>query len=1427
MPATVKNIGKRLVCLLLLALVSVNLFLPIVPAEAGIANQYVWYIQMSVDTATWSLVGGVVTDKVGRVTGVSKEGARMTSDELADLASFNPTTAIGVLDGIAGEREENNNNQSGLVLTYPDETGTFSGSATQADKDSAEMVLASLLYDFNNAFHAAYNVNNISSVDDFQSKVSSFLTAVYGNSTISADTVYSSISISGADMDKYPEGLGASNYKKFTMTKGGNTETVYFCTSVPKKIPAPGDEISWATLAAEAFANYYCGVEAGAVYSGEVGFFEEHLVGFFGSVIDWAAGALGLWSLDELIFNSGMRGSSAYAYGIFPIAWQSTIWTFFFISELISVSILMFCIINNVVRKALSTVNPVSRASAMAQVMDLLKVVALLVMLPFLLQLGMGLSESLAKLFGAAMGPDISAKKVFGSLLSGTGGIGSVITALLYLGALIYFNAYYFMRSVIVSFLMILGPIAISMIGINEEYKRYYKQWAAGIISYIAIQPIHAVILAVLLLMPSTGRSIEKIVAVYALIPIGKMAKGMLLPDGSPDIASGAGDAAKQRAAAMGQAALNVGANAIAVGAGIGMAKDQEKLRQQEQDQQEQQRQAADGGVGNNFNQNKYDPNKANFGASGQNRQGGGQTPGGGGEKKAEEQQQVGEPPKEKDPLSKEALAEGGGEIEPEKVPAGGPGKPSDNDEGGPGTQVEGGKEANPGEAGKPGEAATKASTESGDGAGKPGDTKPDDIGKNTGDPDVQPGGPDEAEPGKPGGAELAADDLAGGPEDAAGAQPGELGEDGKPLNGGEVAGAENGQPGAEKEKKPGFIDRHLINGGGRIDNVHKSILGYRESRKNGDSITTAAAKVAKGETQAQQGYDERHNSPKRIAARNMRRAAATFAVGGALSIASGGRAGNGLLFMSQRSAATAAGMGERAKAYERRQADINSQFAANQQAQEAAAQTAQENTQIPMKDFKNFTDTNADGDIPNTTSSTLSESDMKDFGINSIKKGDKETTTFDTNENLSTGEKETLEEMSAIYKKAADPKQTLTDEESLKLAAYKDQGYSKVSAITDRTGAPTGNYRVTVDNAKFKAGIGGGAGCEISAAGKGMEVQNATSGAPMFASSGACVQQFKEKNSAKMAAPVIRTEGTGVTVTPDGSGHRTFSYTGDGKGNYSNVTEAATFSRPEVKTAPVPTGKQGSTGADITKDREVFSATVTPSVPGSETGEALARYSQVFETARSEPANQQAQADARHLREGGIYDCTARADGGYDYVCSPQVNDARGGGTIGVSDTGAMTVSNCGNDASIQQTPIIPILKDSSDYKTFANEAKQAAFMARKNGGADPVPPTPQPQPQPISTNPDPVPTPTPNPAPIPPPVSNPTPQPAPTGGTPQPQVGSPGFDPSILDQQNGQPVQPGTPKGQPQRGGGRPGGGQGKPTGHGQGNNGRTGNH
>lgn len=558
------------------------------PAEAAYHQTY---IQTTIDTSNWDILAGVVDLKTGFLE-APLEYSRVGGDVLGDLAGTNtPSAAANLIDsdpnGGGGDKAKN------LVLTFPGNTKPEGGliHAESTDKDSARagLILNSLLFDMNAAFKFVYGDDYVPDGADMDAKLGSyrndlknFLNAVPGGSCNGASFASGANGVSSFVDDT----VSAEDY--VTITKGG--ESRFFQYRMIKGydsghasslglVTCSGDAkyVHWGHFAVEAFMNYTSDdkykVTADEVYNGTPGALEKGLAAVLDSICNFIANSLGLWNFDQLVFNSGLRGTSAYAAGVFPSSWQSYIWTFFFVAELVAIGMLLYAIIFNVGRRALSTVNPVARASAISQIEALFFVAIALGLLPVAIQLLMGVSFNLTGMFQDILGTDVTAQQRFNVLTSGSGALGAIITRIIYLGAIIYFNFFYGIRALAIAILIITAPLFIACIGISEKKRMLAETWAREFAANLFIQPLQAMMLSFILLLPSTGRTFDAIVLAYAMIPLTHMVRGQFF-GGAGSFAHQLADRGRMKAMqTMGRGATLAGGVALgAAGGAIGAA---------------------------------------------------------------------------------------------------------------------------------------------------------------------------------------------------------------------------------------------------------------------------------------------------------------------------------------------------------------------------------------------------------------------------------------------------------------------------------------------------------------------------------------------------------------------------------------------------------------------------------------------------------------------------------------------------------------------------------------------------------------------------------------------------------------------------------------------------------------------------------------
>ena len=544
MKQTIQQRVKRISVFLLAFMLMVGSM--VVPSSAGVLPITRTYIQATVDPASWEILAGVVEWEAG-VGGNQAEAKRIGETLLKTLAgSSQPKDVSSKVS--AAQKMEGSACVNNLVLCFPGKM-SFSGwndNSTAADTSRASLIRNSLIYDLNGAFKFVYGdpwKPTASTLDEqiqeYSDRMKDLIAATPGG-TVNG---FSISLASSNDMNgiQFPDLVtDNTDYVKITKISSGETRIFQYRMAKgyvdvgrginPKelglsKIDSSDDAsyIHWGTLAVEAFVNYGSDeklqVTANDVYSGKVGSIEKAIADLLGGFASWIANALGLWNFDEIIFNAGIRGTSTYVGGVFPTSWQPIIWGFFFVSEVVALGILLFAIIYNVGKKVMSTIDPVARANAIEQIKYLFIVALILGLLPLAIPIFLNLAKELTGFFHDILGRKTAEEKFSGFAASG-GGLGSVLTYLLYLGALVYFNVFYVFRSLSVAMLIMLAPIFVALMAINENKRYMTVTWFKEFCSQLFIQPVQAFMLCVILLVPPSGRRIETIIMAYVMIPL-------------------------------------------------------------------------------------------------------------------------------------------------------------------------------------------------------------------------------------------------------------------------------------------------------------------------------------------------------------------------------------------------------------------------------------------------------------------------------------------------------------------------------------------------------------------------------------------------------------------------------------------------------------------------------------------------------------------------------------------------------------------------------------------------------------------------------------------------------------------------------------------------------------------------------------------
>jgi len=609
MSQTITSLPRRiwafLMAMVIMLIVLVSGFVS--PAWAPILPVQRSYIQTAVDTSAWEIVAAVVSHGVS-TNGHPMEAKRIGKDLMETLIKTKTPSDSNITSFLTGGvfEKQGDNSVNNLPLSFPGAI-SFSGwqnESRQADIDRAQLIRNSLIYDLNAAFKFVYGDQYgmyepegdtlDEQVKQYATDLGNFFSGIkaggqwtrnVNGQTISCSVVTTQEPKNPVDKN-FHSNAGTDYYISIERTIGSQTETRTFQYRMLKGYgvdgsglgKANGDTlvgandyyIHWGTLAVEAFANYVADdelrVTASNVNDGTPGIIEQAFAEAVAGIVDWIANALGLWNFDELIFNGGVRGSSSYVGGVFPSSWQSVIWTFFFVAEIAAVIMLLYAIIFNVGKKAMSTMDPVARASAIEQIKYLFLVAFLLAVIPYVIPILIDTCAQLTGIFHDVLGGK-TAQERFQKLAANSGaGLGAILSYAVYLGAVIYFNVFYVFRALSLALMIVLMPIFIAMMAISENKRRQTLDFFREFCANLFIQPLQALMLSFILLVPDSGRNIDSIVMAYVMIPLTNLLRQMFFGN-SGGMADQVGQ--KGQRAGRGLMMLGAGLTAGAIGGGI------------------------------------------------------------------------------------------------------------------------------------------------------------------------------------------------------------------------------------------------------------------------------------------------------------------------------------------------------------------------------------------------------------------------------------------------------------------------------------------------------------------------------------------------------------------------------------------------------------------------------------------------------------------------------------------------------------------------------------------------------------------------------------------------------------------------------------------------------------------------------------------
>lgn len=252
---------------------------------------------------------------------------------------------------------------------------------------------------------------------------------------------------------------------------------------------------------------------------------------FLNTVTDGIAGAIGLYSVEELMFNAGNRGA-VYYFGIMPISWLNPVNVLNLIATVISMVVIGISIIRMLIKRNMAAIAPSVKAEMMEGVKDLFVVMAGIMLFMPALYVLLNFNEVIV----SAMRDMAPSGSPLG-LTSGSDFLG-IIAALLniaYIFIMIMINITYITRAVTLALLIGFAPFFISLFAAGPASKKISGTWMKELISNIFMQTFNAAMLLVFANIGSFGSLsvLERFALLISFIPLTKFFKTSLMNLGS------------------------------------------------------------------------------------------------------------------------------------------------------------------------------------------------------------------------------------------------------------------------------------------------------------------------------------------------------------------------------------------------------------------------------------------------------------------------------------------------------------------------------------------------------------------------------------------------------------------------------------------------------------------------------------------------------------------------------------------------------------------------------------------------------------------------------------------------------------------------------------------------------------------------------
>lgn len=333
-------------------------------------------------------------------------------------------------------------------------------------------------------------------------------------------------------------------------------------------IPAGGDEnaawdtvyITWEHLFLEAEVLYAQGIS----YASQADIYnmddlESSITKNVRKLLSGLESKLQLYTIEDCIFNNGIRGTAAFVNGIYSSSKTSNIVMVYLIFIAITLSLVVMTLVSMIIKKQYSTVSPTARVSLLDSIKDLLIALVIIGVSFPIFKLVITLNFKFVQIWATFVGDNTLSDRG-----AGLSTLASIIYEFAFLIITIYINFVYIIRQISVPILIATSPLFIYGFSLGTGGKKMANAWLKELLGNIFIQSFHAFVYGFIIMSSAGLRGIERIVICYSIIPLTALIK---------DIVGIGGDKLlKQAASATNTTAMIGGAVGSTTGQVIGSA---------------------------------------------------------------------------------------------------------------------------------------------------------------------------------------------------------------------------------------------------------------------------------------------------------------------------------------------------------------------------------------------------------------------------------------------------------------------------------------------------------------------------------------------------------------------------------------------------------------------------------------------------------------------------------------------------------------------------------------------------------------------------------------------------------------------------------------------------------------------------------------